>query len=282
MTSVATGTRVRGDIDELNRLHWDALAAVHGNGTDTKYDVAALRAGRCSLLPVERAALERAMPDLAGRQVLHVQCHLGFDAVTMARAGAHVTGLDFSPEALRKARRVAEDCGVDVGFVEANAMRIPETLWGRFDLAYATLGIFGWIYDVEAWMRSVAGCLRPGGKLVIVDFHPYTNMFKSLDPPQLWGPYHHSGPQIDNEDGSYAQPADAVAFPRKARFSYNLAEVLSAACAAGLRIDFVGEHEDSGPSQIRALQAQEPDGAWRSRLDGYALPVLFTLNATKP
>jgi len=32
---------------------------------------------------------------------------------------------------------------------------------GRFDLAYATIGVLCWIDDVGAWMRSVAGVLRP-------------------------------------------------------------------------------------------------------------------------
>lgn len=221
------------------------------------------------------------MPSLTGLDVLHLQCHLAFDAISMARRDARVTAVDFSPVAVEKARELAAECGVEVEVVEGDAMRLPKSLAGRFDVAYATLGIFGWIYDVEGWMRSAASCLRPGGKLVIVDFHPAANLFRSLDPVQLWGAYHFSGPQIDDEGGSYAAPTEAVAERRKAKFSYNLAEIVTAAAGAGFRVDFLAEHEDSGTARISRLQSQEPDGRWRTRLDGVALPVLFTLIATR-
>lgn len=268
-------------IDEVNIRHWNALAQVHGNGADRKYDVERLKKGDSFLLDLEQAALDRAVSSMAGLAVLHLQCHLGFDAVSLSRMGAQVTAVDFSPESLKKAGAIADECGVDVDFVEANVMRLPEQLAARFDVAYATLGIFGWINDPNTWMRSVASCLRPGGQLVIVDFHPVMNLFRSTDPVKLWGTYHASGPQIDEDGGSYADPADEVTSPRKAKFSYNLGEIVTAACAAGLRIDYLGEHEDSGPSQIARVQTLGDGGVWRCRLDDVDLPVLFTLTATK-
>lgn len=268
-------------IDEMNIRHWDALAQVHGNGDDRKYDVNRLKSGESSLLEREQAALDLAVPSVAGLSVLHVQCHLAFDAISLSRMGAHVTAVDFSPQSLRKARQVAELCGVDVGFVEANVMNLPESLADRFDVAYATLGIFGWIHDANIWMRSVTSCLRPGGRLVIVDFHPVMNLFRSTDPVQLWGTYRSSGPQIDDAGGSYANPAEEVQSPQKAKYSYNLGEIVTAAAGAGLRVDHLGEHEDSGQSQIARVQSRDDDGLWRCRLDGVNLPVLFTLTATK-
>jgi SAM-dependent methyltransferase len=235
-----------------------------------------------SLLTIERAALDRVTPSLVGLDVIHLQCHLAFDSVSMTRMGARVTAVDFSAESLRKAKAIATTCNVDVDFVEANSMRLPGSLANRFDIAYATLGIFGWIYDVGAWMRSATSCLRPGGRLLIVDFHPVMNLFQSVDPVGLWGTYHFSGPQVDHVAGSYASPTEEVRKPRKAKFSYNVGEIVSSACAAGLLVDYLGEHEDSGYSQISRVQSRDDCGLWRCRLDGVDLPVLFTLIATKP
>jgi 2-polyprenyl-3-methyl-5-hydroxy-6-metoxy-1,4-benzoquinol methylase len=181
----------------VNREHWNALAAVHGNGTDSYYDVDALLAGRSSMTRHERTAVEAEIGDQSGRDVMHVQCHIGFESISLARAGARVTGVDLSPVALAKAARLAARCGVEVEFVEGNAMDLPVGLHARFDLAYATIGVLGWIGDVDAWMRSVAACLRPGGKLVVVEIHPLFGMIKSLEPFEMWAGYAFSGPHVD-------------------------------------------------------------------------------------
>src|SRR6185312_216546 len=43
--------------------------------------------------------------DIAGLRGVHLQCHIGTDTISLARLGAHMTGLDFSPAALTQARR---------------------------------------------------------------------------------------------------------------------------------------------------------------------------------
>ena len=73
----------------LNRASWDILAEAHGQ--DAYYDSEALVAGASSLIEEEESALESATgPNLAGLRILHMQCHLGFDAITFARRGARV------------------------------------------------------------------------------------------------------------------------------------------------------------------------------------------------
>jgi SAM-dependent methyltransferase len=146
---------------DLNRANWDAWAAVHGQ--DDYYDRAGLVAGADSLTDIEWAGIRAAVGDVRDRDVLHVQCHLAFDAVTLARHGARVTGVDFSPVALAKAEALAHDCGVPLTLVAADVTRLPDTLRGRFDLAYATVGVLCWIADIDAWMRSVARCGRADG-----------------------------------------------------------------------------------------------------------------------
>src|SRR3954466_6547232 len=139
----------------INRAHWDALADAHGHG-DPIYDVEALIAGRDSLREAEAAGIREAIGAVAGLDVLHLQCHIGFDAISLARRGARVTGADFSPASLEKARTLAKRCEVDVRFVEAEATSLPMELHNKFDLVYATIGVITWIADVRAWMRSAA------------------------------------------------------------------------------------------------------------------------------
>ena len=181
-----------GRPEELNRRHWDDLARVHGEG-DALYDVEALAEDRSPLGMHEAAAVE-ALGGVDGLDVLHLQCHLGFDAVRLARLGARVTGADFSPGSVGKARAIAERCGVDVAYVEADATALPEELHGRFDVVWATIGVLNWIGDLGAWMRSAAAALRPGGRLSLVEIHPLYVALGSTDPVLFDFPYADVGP----------------------------------------------------------------------------------------
>jgi SAM-dependent methyltransferase len=156
---------------ELNRASWDELAALHGQ--DAYYDSAALVAGASSLIEEEEAALlETIGQDLTARRILHLQCHLGVDAITFARRGAVVTGVDFSPVALSKALNLANRCGVHVDWICADATELPTSLDRNIDLVWATIGVLCWISDIHAWMRALAGTLADHGRLVLIDGHP--------------------------------------------------------------------------------------------------------------
>ena len=263
----------------LNREHWDAMAAVHGEGDDTYYDVEALAAGTRGLLRAEEEALALAAGDVAGRDVLHLQCHLGFDAVTLARRGARVVGVDFSPASLAKARAIAARCGVEVTYVEADATDLPAELHGRFDVVYATIGVLMWIADLDAWMASVAAALRPGGRLVLVEIHPLLNCVGSLDPLVLDFPYADAGPQQFDEAESYAGPTAAAS--RTVQHAHAVGETVTAALGAGLRVEALHEHLEVEHDPRGSFLGREGDGLLRLRVGGAALPVLFTLVASR-
>jgi SAM-dependent methyltransferase len=259
---------------ELNRAHWDALATVHGH--DAYYDKDALVAGRDSLSEHEAAAVG----DVTGLDVMHLQCHIGFDSISLARRGARVTGVDFSPGSLAAAAELAERAGVAVTWVQAEATRLPASLHERFDLVYATIGVLGWIADIDAWMRSVHTALRPGGRLVLVEIHPLYLTVASVDPLVLDFPYAFDGPRAFDEPGSYADPDAAVEATATVEYAHALGEVVTAALGAGLRLDGLQEHLD-GARDPRGMLTPEADGRFRLRVSGERLPILYTLKASR-
>jgi SAM-dependent methyltransferase len=264
----------------INRAHWDALAAVHGQ--DGYYDTEALLSGADSLHDAETAAVREAVGAVAGLDVLHLQCHIGFDAISLARRGARVVGVDFSPASLEKARALARRCEVDVEFVEAEATALPVALHNRFDLVYATLGVIYWIDDLRAWMRSAAAALRGGGRLLLVEVHPLYAMVARTDPLELDFPDANDGPRAFDEEGSYADPEAQVAATESIEYGHSLGEVVTAALTAGLRIDRLDEHLDGDFDPRGTLLARSKDGRYRLSVGGELLPVLFTLIAQKP
>jgi SAM-dependent methyltransferase len=272
----------RGTARRLNRAHWDALAAAHGEGHDAYYDTEALIAGADTLREAEAAGVREAVGAVAGLDVLHLQCHIGFDSISLARRGARVVGADFSPASLEKARSLARRCEVDVEFVEADSTKLPVELHTRFDLVYATIGVINWIEDVRAWMRSAAAALRGGGRLLLVDIHPLFAMVASTDPFSVDFPYADDGPRAFDEPGSYAGADLQVAATATVEFGHSLAEVVNAALEAGLKIQRLDEHLEVDFDPRGGLLTREDDGRYRLRVDGERLPVLFTLVAAKP
>ena len=152
-------------------------------------------------------------------------------AVTLARRGARVTGVDFSPVALAKARSIAQRCGVEIDWVEADVCAIPKRLHGRFDLAWATVGVLCWIGDLEAWMRAVTAMLRPRGQLVLLDGHPLGTMVSATDPLALSGPYG-GGQRLPSGDASSYAGVEVRPGPN-VEFAYSLGEVVTAAGGGG-------------------------------------------------
>jgi SAM-dependent methyltransferase len=264
----------------INRAHWDALAAAHGQ--DAVYDTEGMIAGADSLHEAEAAGVREAVGAVAGLDVLHLQCHIGFDAISLARRGARVVGVDFSPASLEKARALARRCEVDVQFVEADAAALPFELHNHFDLVYATIGVLCWIDDLRSWMRSAAATLRGGGKLLLVDVHPMYQMVATTKPLRFDFPYAHDGPRAFDEPGSYAGADLPVAATESVSYGHSIAEVVNAALAAGLKIQRLDEHLDVDFDPRGDVLEHGDDGRYRLRADGELLPVLFTLVAAKP
>jgi SAM-dependent methyltransferase len=259
---------------KLNRASWDELATLHGQ--DAYYDSVALVAGASSLIEEEEAALlESIGEDLTGRRILHLQCHLGFDAITFARRGAVVTGVDFSPVALAKAADLANRCGVHVDWICADATELPTSLARSFDLVWATIGVLCWIGDIPAWMRAVAGTLADHGRLVLIDGHPTSRGIK-FDPIEIVGTG--SVRRFIESGWDYATPSRTGP---QVQYKHTLEDILSAAASTGLRVVQLREHTSiSCDLRIDRLE-METDGRYRWRVDGRAVPVLFTLIGAK-
>jgi SAM-dependent methyltransferase len=83
------------------------------------YAAVAEKIGETGEICVERAGVE------PGMEVLDVACGTGNASIPAARAGARVTGLDFSPDLLAIARERAADAPVEVDWVEADVQAMP-------------------------------------------------------------------------------------------------------------------------------------------------------------
>src|SRR4029077_16887688 len=147
--------RTVGTPMDLNRGHWDEATAIHARGN--VYGTEDFKAGRCQLHRIEVEELG----DVAGKTLLHLQCHFGLGTLSWARRGAIVTGVDFSPKAIALARSLAAELGIDARFVESNVYDLPAALSGHFDVVFCSYGVLCWLPDLTRWAEIVARYLGP-------------------------------------------------------------------------------------------------------------------------
>ncbi len=263
----------------MNRVRWDALAERHGQGDDAYYDVDSFLAGGSSLNERERAEVVAAVGPVAGLDLLHLQCHFGLDTLSWAREGAHVTGVDFSPVAVHRAQELAAAVGLPASFVEADVLDLPEWLSGRFDVVFASYGVLCWINSAAAWMRSAAACLRPSGAVVLIDIHPLVMMVDTVDPLVLDFPYAGEEPVTLSSSASYAVGGLSPETSQTTQWPHGLGEIVTAAAAAGLRVESLTEWFDEAKDPKLAAG---PDGRARFPVGGEQLPTSYALRARRP
>ena len=155
---------------EVNIAHRNSTVIHHVRG----YGIEEFYADPSHLSNVVRYDWPR-LGSIQGLDVLHLQCHIGTDTLSLARLGARsVTGIDFSRPALDAATSLAIECGADISFVESEGLIRPSKPWevNRFDLVYTGIGALCWLPDIRRWAQVVADLLRPGGRLFIREGHP--------------------------------------------------------------------------------------------------------------
>lgn len=108
----------------------------------------------------------RALPEVAGKDVLEMGCGTAYWSAWLARRGARVVGLDNSRRQLENARRFQREFGVDFPLVHANAELAP-LRDASFDLVLSEYGASIWC-DPYRWIPEAARLLRPGGELVFL------------------------------------------------------------------------------------------------------------------
>ncbi len=110
------------------------------------------------------------------RSVLDVCCGTGDIALAFRRAGrARVIGIDFSREMLSVAAQKAKDRraggGIDLICADATALPVGD---GAFDVVTMGFGLRN-LADYRAGIAEAARAVRPGGRVLILEFAPPKN-----------------------------------------------------------------------------------------------------------
>ena len=191
------------------------------------YDVEGFLNGGSSLKEIELAEVG----DVEGKKLLHLQCHFGLDTLSWARKGARVTGVDLSPEAIKKADELKTEASLEGEFIcldEYESSAFPD-----YDIVFVSYGALNWLPDLEGWARIVAKSLKNGGHLHLIEFHPAHDLHYG-EPC-----FSQKEPMLD-EAGTYTENCDGE-IAKMATWPHPLSEVINALIDNGITTNHLNE-----------------------------------------
>ncbi len=280
---------LRKHLHEENRLSWNAATEVHNSH---KADQAKfLREGGSTLFPDEIELLG----DITGKSLVHLQCNAGQDSLSLAKLGATVTGVDISDTAIEFAQKLSADSGIPATFYRSDVYDWLATTPEKFDIVFSSYGALVWLSDLETWAKGVALILKPGGKLVILEFHPLINVLD--DDWVLKYDYFNEGraASFDSGIGDYVAMSGAMLAPSGYlegvqnfanphpghEFNWTVSEIVTALLNAGLRLTTLREYPYMNGARLLNNMREMADGRIFPPEGISNLPLMLGITAEK-
>ena len=260
------------DYINVNKETWNKKTAIHIESDF--YNNEEFLKGKSSLNSFEMDLLG----DVSHKKILHLQCHFGQDTLSLARLGAKVTGIDFSDQAIEKAKEYSKQLDLDTTFICCDVYDTPNHLDEKFDIVFTSYGTIGWLPDMDKWASVVAHFLKPGGKFVFVEFHPVVWMFDN-DFKEVFYSYFKSEPIIEEELGTYADK-NASLKQKTISWNHSISEVVNALIQKDLTINSINEYDYSPYNCLNEMEEYET-GKFRIKTFGNKIPMVYSIMATK-
>lgn len=267
---------------DVNRANWNERADLHAASPD--YQVEQFVSQPEHLSEVVRFDLPR-LGDIAGLRAVHLQCHIGTDTLSLARLGARVCGLDFSPASLAQARRLAERCGAAIDYVEASVYDAASVLpTESFDLVYTGIGALNWLPRIDGWARNMAALLKPGGRLFLREGHPLLFALDEDCQDQLvigFPYFEHTEPTVWQDERTYVETDQLLSASITHEWNHGLGEIITALLRHGMQLSALEEHDSIPWEALPGQMALGADGEWRLCSGRERVPLSYTLQAIK-
>ncbi|MDE2742808.1 MAG: methyltransferase domain-containing protein [Gemmatimonadota bacterium] len=211
--------------------------------------------------------------NISGKDVCVIGSGDNYAAFALAGMGANVTSIDISEQQLEVAARRAEQLGLSMAFVQADAADLKSIGDEGFDLVCSSNGFFVWIADLQAVFNEILHILRPGGHYVFYDIHPFQRPWKDqIRPIEVERPYWETGPIGNEKNGTFV-------------FNWTLADILNPVATSGFILRKILE---SAAEDSRYWQGSSYMSGTDERLLGWnenpraALPVWLTVALQRP
>ena len=249
------------DYSEQNRKAWEYNA----------YEFWTMTSGT----PAERAAGDMADPEKMlrryagyfdrydGVRVANICGSCGKKAVPLALLGAEVTVFDISEQNRRYAVETAEAAHVRIGYEVCDVLKIDlEKYGGYFDVVFMEGGILHYFHDIGEFMRMMHALLKPGGKMICSDFHPFTKIMDTLKTgtPAV-GYFSTDVFEGEMAHARFFEEEIRRQMPKCSYRKYTVSEIINGIIRNGFRLERFDEHpaweDDTLPGEFTAVAVKE-------------------------
>jgi 2-polyprenyl-3-methyl-5-hydroxy-6-metoxy-1,4-benzoquinol methylase len=112
-----------------------------------------------------------------GIEVANICGSCGKKAIPLALLGAGVTVFDISEANKKYAIETADAAGVKIEYEVCDIMEIDMDKYAEsFDVVFMEGGILHYFHDINAFMKIMNNLLKPEGKMICSDFHPFSKI----------------------------------------------------------------------------------------------------------
>ena len=199
-----------------------------------------------------------------GVRVANICGSCGKKAIPLALLGAEVTVFDISEDNKRYAMETAEAANVKIGFEVCDILDIDLSKYGgTFDVVFMEGGILHYFHDIDEFMRMMYSLLKPGGKMICSDFHPFTKIMDTLEMERPTMSYFST--EIYEGEMAHARFYDEETrkqIPKCSYRRYTVSEILNAIIRNGFCLKQFDEHpsweNDKLPGEFTAVAVKEP------------------------
>ena len=182
--------------------------------------------------------------EVAGLRIANICGSCGKKAVPLALLGAEVTVFDISRDNQRYALEMAHAAGAALDYQVCDVLRIDMARFGGcFDVVFMEGGVLHYFHDIGQFMAVMHGLLRPGGRMILSDFHPFTKMQDTLGLQTRTIGYFST--EVFDGEMAHARfyPAEERArFPRCSLRKYTFSEIVNGMLGAGFTLRRLDEH----------------------------------------
>lgn len=260
------------DYLKINKKLWNDKTPIHY--ASDFYDVKSFLKGRDSLNSIESGLLG----NISNKKILHLQCHFGMDTISLAKRGAEVTGIDLSDQSIKLARDLNIKAGTNANFIQSDVYSLPENLNKQFDIVFTSYGTVGWLPDIMKWAEIIHHFLNPGGRFVMVEFHPVVWMFDD-NFKEIVYKYADTNPIIEELKGTYTNRTANIK-NKSVSWNHGLGNILDALIQMELVITGFQEY-DYSPYDCFKNTVEIEQGKFQIQgLEG-KIPMLYSVVAQK-
>lgn len=201
---------------------------------------------------IEKVLVEEILNyDFQNKTIGQFCCNNGRELLSLMKLGVEKgVGFDIAENMISFANTKAQDLGVNCTFVVSDILEIDPIYHDSFDYIFITIGALTWFQDLTEFFHIVSLCLKKGGKLIINEVHPVTNMlgapgdenYDETVPNKLVYSYFRNEPWIENSGMGYmsGKTYDSKTF---VSFSHTFSHIINSISKNHMNITKINEYD---------------------------------------